>query len=131
MSETETEEQGQKPITSKLAIAALVTPVVLWGGGHCIFLFSVPGTIVDPIPQAWQSGWRSAILDISADLVVTSPLVGVVLSIAALIHIKHSKGRLRGKRFAIEGIIVSVVIVILTCMIGVIGGMTRGHPSYR
>lgn len=127
MSETQIETQGQKPKTSKLAIAALVTPVVLWGSGICIFEFLVPGALFNPIPQAWQSGWRSAIIDRAAGLAVISPLVGVGLSIAALIHITSSKGRLKGKRFAIEGIIVSVLIVILNCLMILIG---RTSPSY-
>jgi len=103
-----------EPKTSKLAIASLVTPVILWGSGFC--LIKLRGTLVNPIP----SGWRSDITGLGIWLIIASLPSGLGLGIMALVHIKYKQGMLKGKRLAIEGIIISVTLVIITFLIGLI-----------
>ena len=103
-----------KPKTSKLAITSLLTPVILWGIGFCLIILC--GTLVNPIP----SGWRSVITDLGIWLIIASLPSGLVLGIIALVHIKNKQGLLKGKRLAIEGIIISVALVCITFLIGLI-----------
>ena len=114
MSETDEKAQGQKSKTSKLAIASLVTPVVLWGSAFS--LCKLCETLIDPIP----SGWRSYVWDLGVWLLVASVPVGFGLGIAALEWIRNSNGMLKGRRFAIEGIIVSVALGIVTFLFALI-----------
>ena len=99
---------------SKLAIASLVTPVILWASGFCLII--ICGTLLNPIP----SGWRSDITDSGIWLIIASLPSGLVLGIIALVHIKNKQGLLKGKRLAIEGIIISVALVCITFLIGLI-----------
>ena len=100
--------------TSKLAITSLVTPVILWGIGFC--LIKLCGTLVNPIP----SGWRSDITDLGIWLILASLPSGLGLGIMALLHIKNKQGMLKGKRLAIEGIIITFALAVITFLIGLI-----------
>jgi len=105
MNETDTNAQSQKPKTSKLAIAALLIPVVMWGSGICIF--EVCGSFSrNTVPQ----GAYAVLESFATFLTLTSGVVGIILGVLALILIKESKGMLKGKRFAIEGMIVAVAL---------------------
>lgn len=99
---------------SKLAIASLLTPVVVWGSGFC--LLKLCGTLANPIP----TGWRSDITDLGIWLILLSLPTGLGIGIIALVCIKNSHGMLKGTRLAIEGIILSVVLAIITFLVGLI-----------
>ena len=100
--------------TSKLAITSLLTPVILWGIGFCLIILC--GTLVNPIP----AGWRSDITDLGIWLILASMPSGLGLGIMALLHIKNKQGMLKGKRLAIEGIIIPFALGIITFLIGLI-----------
>ena len=95
--------QSQKPKNSRLAISALVIPVVMWGSGICIL--GARGSFSRNIAP----NGLDFIMDLSATaMVLLSGVVGIILGALALILIKESKGALKGKRFAIEGITVAI-----------------------
>ena len=84
-------EQNQVPKTSKLAIASII----------CIGVFCIifHGMCCLPFPE-WF--FRLAI----PGFLFTSPILGI----AALIHIRLSKGRLRGRGLAITSIVISIIL---------------------
>jgi hypothetical protein len=107
MSETDTNAQTQKLKTSTLATAALLIPVVMWGSGVCIF--EIGDRFASNLEVEPGSFWY--FLGISAaGLILFSGPVGLGLGIGALNAIKNSKGMLKGRRLAIEGMIVAVAL---------------------
>jgi len=99
------QKQIHKSRTSRLAVSALVIPVVLWGSGICI-LGAFRSFSRDTVPK----GLNLVIERSATTLVLFSGVVGIVLGALAVALINESKGMLKGKRFAIEAIIVSVVL---------------------
>ena len=90
MNEVDNNTKEQEVKTSKLAIFSLVSPIILFITGYII------KTILPTI---------------------ISPLVGICLGVKALVSIKKSKGKLKGIGFALSGIIISfIIIVIFTCV---------------
>jgi len=60
--------------------------------------------------------------------VLLSGPVGLVLGFKALREIKNSKGRLKGRRLAIEGIVLSIVLEFIFFAIAfVIADITKGY----
>ena len=57
------------------------------------------------------------VLGLGGSLFVLFPVAGLVLGIIALIKIGRSKGQLKGKGFAIAGIIISILFIILYLML--------------
>jgi hypothetical protein len=105
LSETDNNTQGQKAKISKLAVASLVAPVSLWGSAW--FLVAIPVLI----PSLSTMGIFNLLsIYLPLPMIFLSFLVGIALSISSLMLIGKSDGKMRGRRFAIEGIIVSVIL---------------------
>lgn len=98
MSEKETETQGQKAKTSKLAIASLLIPVGVFVGWMCFILLLVSRKF-DDLPELLL-----CVLVLSVYLLP----VAFILGIWALIKIKKSKGLLRGCIFSGLGLLMCV-----------------------
>lgn len=98
--------ESRKPKTCKLAINALVIPVVLWGSG-----FWVSEMVTRFSPETETGRILEIVLGIPAVLaILASAPTGILLSFLAMGKIKRSNGMLKGWRLAIEGIIVSVAL---------------------
>jgi hypothetical protein len=113
-------EQSQKLKTSRLATAALLIPVAMWGSGICIFEIGArfgPNLEVQP-GSFWYFLRISAIY-----LILFSGPVGLGLGICALNAIKNNNKILKGRRLAIEGMIVAVA---LECVFFVFALATAG-----
>ena len=96
----------QEVQTSKLAIKALLIPVLMWCMGVCFFgIAGFPST-----DSAITRSIGGFIIISAIILVFFSGPVGVVLGIKALHEIKKSTENVKGKRLAIEGIILSIVL---------------------
>ena len=119
MSEIDNKIQDQKPKMSKLAIASLVVPVILWCSGW--FLAAI-GAI---LPKIFSYKFLLQIFDtflfwfffLLTQLILLSSPIGIALAISSLIFIGKSKGKIGGKRFAIEGILISVILFILNWLL--------------
>ena len=90
--------------TSRLAVGTLAVPVMMFGVGLCIFemgerlSFSSDSELV-----------RTLGLFAIAWLLLCGP-VGVVLGVLALHEIKNTKQELKGRRLAIEGMIIAIAL---------------------
>jgi hypothetical protein len=98
--------ESRKPKTCKLAIDALIIPVVLWGSGFWVS---------EMVARFYSDTETVEILEIVLGLpaicaILASAPTGILLGIISLIQIKRSDGMLKGRRLAIEGIIVSVAL---------------------
>jgi len=91
---------AQKCKTSRLAVAALVVPVIMWGAGICLLELKVS-----------DDSWAIMPLGFSAVfLILFCGPAGVLLGTKALRQIRTSKQKLKGRRLAIEGMIVGVAL---------------------
>ncbi len=97
MSETEGKAQEQKPKTSKLAIASILIPTIMTIGGLCFWT----GGPAEP-----KGFWLTLIVS-STFAVLGSWPIGLILGIVSLVVIKKSGGLLKGRGFAIVGIVLS------------------------
>lgn len=107
MSETNNNTQKQKPKTSRLAVASLIVPVSLWGSGW--FLVAIP--VLIPCVNTVDI-FHLLRVYLSLPMVLSSSPVGIALAISSLILIGKSGGKMGGRRLAIEGIVVSVILFI-------------------
>jgi len=116
MSEEQINAESPKPKTSRLAILSFICGVlsVLFPNGVGILFMHLP---------SWAGG------DLEKTSVFTSILVAslllfciasIILSIAALIVIKRSKGKLKGKVLAILGPAASIGYIVWMVIVSVI-----------
>lgn len=99
MSEIEINTQYQKRKISKLAIASLILPIVLFTGGIFIGRLKLELELV------------------GITLIIIAAPVGLALSVIALVLIRRSKGALNRKGFAIGGLIISVILFLLLAFV--------------
>ncbi|MDD5064720.1 MAG: DUF4190 domain-containing protein [Phycisphaerae bacterium] len=99
MSEIEINTQYQKRKISKLAIASLILPVVLFMGGI--------------LSEIFIARLKLELELVGITLIIIAAPAGLILSVIALVLIRRSKGALSGKGFAIGGIIISVILLLL------------------
>ena len=117
MSNTDNNIQSKKGETSRLAVASFITPVLMWDIGW--LLAAIP--LLIPSFFNWLSNevilffsW----LFLSALLILLSSPIGIILAAFSLIFIRKSGGKLEGKRYAIKAIILSVILFILSILLG-------------
>lgn len=108
------EEQGQKPKTSKLAIAAMVFGVIP------IFALIYLSYSEFRIPKVFRATPPFA-LPLFA-------LIGLVLGIVAIVRIKKSKRQLTGQAAAILGVVAAVFFLTIV-IIGLIILCIYGFPT--
>jgi len=117
MSNTDNNIQSKKGETSRLALASFVIPALMWDIGW--LLAAIP--LLIPSFFNWLStevilffSW----LFLSALLILLSSPIGIILAAFSLIFIRKSGGKLEGKRYAIKAIILSVILFILSILLG-------------
>lgn len=120
MGENSNDKQEPKKKCCGLAIASLITPVLMWDFG---WLFAVIVLLIAfsdwPVNGIILLSFLLLFFS-SALLIISSSPVGIILAVLSLISIKKSGGKLGGKRFAIEAIILSMVLVVLSFLLGAV-----------
>ncbi|MHC4122787.1 MAG: hypothetical protein ACYSSI_04375 [Planctomycetota bacterium] len=106
--------------TSKLAIATLVIPVVMWGCHLC--LLKLCGAF-DGLPS---ENLQKRVEDVALLLLISSMFVGAILGSFALFYIKQNPDKLKGKRIAYEGMIIPLVLFLITLWFYV--ALMQGRP---
>jgi len=110
-------KQREKKKTYKLATASLITPVLMWDIGWLFAgIFILIPSVGDWLSTKVILGFLWFFL--SAILILLSSPIGIILGILSLTIIKNSGGKLGGKRIAIEAIILSVVLFVLSALLG-------------
>jgi len=99
MGETNKNEQNRKPKTSKLAIACVLVPLVLFVGSFCFILVLRNGNMENLVSFLFFFPFLGGYL---------SPLI-FLLGIYLLIKIKSSKGLLKGYVLTILGMLMSLL----------------------
>ncbi len=108
LSETDTKTQGPKPRTSRLAIWSLVLAI----GGSLIGVALLATLLLTP----WLIYWIVIISPAIIFSFVGAWILSLIMGIAALAKIKESSGILKGRGFAIAGVVTSGVGLTLACL---------------
>lgn len=114
MKEAEDNKQGQKARISKLAIASVVIPLLVFSGWHLYIMLIRNKPIQDG--RVGNSGDFLGFVLFWITLLVL--LAGLILASYSSIKIKKSKGMLRGYVFSILGVPLTIVAPLLGASIG-------------
>jgi hypothetical protein len=108
-----TETQNTKPKTSKMAIAALITPVILW----MIYMFPLA---YYPISyEKFNSHYPLTEKLLMFSFWAQVP-ASIFFSTLACFKIKKSKGKLKGKSLSKAGVVLSIFLFLLAMIISVL-----------
>jgi len=114
MEESNTFESPQKPKTSKLALTTFLTPAILW----LIGIFCFPGSyLIFKFHKARSNGLIGLILPTGLCLLLLIIPVTTILFFVTFHKIKKNNGSLKGKRYAIEGIILAFGLIAMTVLL--------------
>lgn len=117
MSEADNNMQSKEKKNSRLAVASFITPVLMWDIG---WLFAgVPLLIPSlfnwlPTEFILFCSW----VFLCTFLIFLSSPMGMILAVLSLMSIRKSSGKLEGKHYAIKAVILSVVLFILSVLLG-------------
>lgn len=106
MSESNNNTQEEKAKTCRAAVLSLTLAIILWGCNFAVFAFS---------PQA-EGILYYFLFTIFIGCLLMSPIFGL----AALLTIRYSEGQLKGKGYALTGIVATATFCILMFVIPIL-----------
>jgi len=99
MSETNNNKQGEKAKICRSAVVSFTLAVILWGCNFAVFAFC----------RRAEGILYNFLFTIFIGCLLMSPIFGLV----ALLTIRKSDGRLKGKGYALAGIVATAIFFIL------------------